>query len=68
MSEQVNKPLATKEQIDNADVMYSIAADIAVLMSKVATLPKARERAIVNSKLEEAWLYCNLDLERNHKI
>lgn len=64
---QENKEVPTKEEFEVIDTMHSIGADISVLMAKLRNLPKSRERAIVNTKLEEAMLYSRLDIERNLK-
>lgn len=67
-----NKPLATKEQIDKLDIMQSVAADTALIVSKIQNaFPvgfSSREKALVITKLEEAILWVKEDISRNHKL
>lgn len=67
-----NKPVASKEQIDALDTMNTIRVEISHLMGKVQNINKdanrTREKSIIYSKLEEAFLYTNQDIKHNHQL
>lgn len=67
-----NKSVATKEQIDKLDVMISVAADTALIVSKIQNAfpypTSSREKALVITKLEEAILWTKEDISRNHQL
>lgn len=67
-----NNNVASKEQIDALDTMNTIRVEISHLMGKVHNINKdnnkTREKSIIYSKLEEAFLYTNQDIKDNHKL
>ncbi len=67
-----NKPLATKQQIDDLDVVNTAINDIFHTINKIdARFPhmtKGREKALAITKLEEAAHWLKQDIELHHKL